>query len=59
MVHGEGGASSADSPFDIDREHAALAERCKLPNLPEAEPELLRLPEPVQAAVLDWALRPD
>jgi hypothetical protein len=56
MIQGEGGASIDDSPFDIDREHAAFAERVKLPNRPEAEPQVLLLPDPVREAVLRWAL---
>jgi hypothetical protein len=56
MVQGEGGAGSDDSPFDIDRDHRALAERVKEPSRPEASPELLLMPEPVRAAVLGWAL---
>jgi len=56
MIQGDGGASIEDSPFDIDRDHAAFAERVKLPNRPEAEPQLLLLPEPVRDAVLGWAI---
>ena len=56
MIQGEGGESIDDSPFEIDRDHAAFAQRVKLPNRPEAEPQLLLLPEPVRAAVLGWAL---
>ena len=41
-------------PGMIDRDHAAFAERCKLPNRPEAEAQLLLLPEPVRDAVLRW-----
>lgn len=55
MIQGEGGKSSADSPFPIDHDHAAFAERCKLPNRQEAEPQLLLMPEPVRDAVLRWA----
>jgi hypothetical protein len=29
MIQGEGGASIDDSPFQIDRDHAAFAERVK------------------------------
>jgi uncharacterized protein DUF6176 len=54
-IQGERGASIADSPFEIDREHLAFAERCKLPNRPDAEPQLLLMPEPVRDAVLRWA----
>jgi hypothetical protein len=57
MIHGEGGASIQDSPFDIDRDHAAFAERVKLPSGPEAEPQVLLLPDPVREAVLRWAIR--
>jgi hypothetical protein len=57
MIQGDGGASTEDSPFDIDHEHAAFAERVKLPNRPEAEPQLLLLPDPVRDAVLGWAMR--
>jgi hypothetical protein len=53
---GHGGASIDDSAFDIDRDHAAFAERVKLPNRPEAEPQLLLLAEPVRDAVLEWAI---
>jgi hypothetical protein len=56
LVQGEGGASIADSPFDIDREHAAFAERCLLPRGPEADPQLLLLPDPVRDAVLAWTV---
>jgi hypothetical protein len=56
MIQGKGGASIEDSPFEIDREHAAFAERVKLPNRPEAEAELLLLAEPVRDAVLQWAI---
>jgi hypothetical protein len=55
MIHGVGGGSIEDSPFEIDRDHAAFAERVKLPNRPEAEPQLLLLAEPVRDAVLQWA----
>jgi hypothetical protein len=57
MLQGEGGATIEDSPFDIDREHAAFAERVKLPNEPEAEPQLVLLAGPVREAVLAWAMR--
>jgi nuclear transport factor 2 (NTF2) superfamily protein len=57
MVQGEGGASIDESPFAIDRDHAAFAERVKFPNRPEAEPQVLLLAEPVRDAVLRWALR--
>jgi hypothetical protein len=56
MVQGEGGAAIDDSPFEIDREHAAFADRCLLPREPEAEPLLLLLPAPVRDAVVAWAL---
>jgi hypothetical protein len=59
LIEGEGGESIADSPFAIDRDHAAFAERCKLPNEPEMEPQLLLLPEPVREAVLRWAATGD
>jgi hypothetical protein len=53
---GDGGASIEDSPFEIDRDHAAFAERVKLPNRREAEPQLLLLADPVHDAVLRWAI---
>jgi hypothetical protein len=56
MVQGEGGASITDSPFDIDREHAAFAQRVKFPNRPEARAELLAMSDPVRDAVLRWCL---
>jgi hypothetical protein len=56
MLQGAGGASTEDSPFEIDRAHRAFAERVKLPNRPEAEPRLLLLPEPVRDAVMRWAV---
>jgi hypothetical protein len=56
MIQGAGGASIKDSPFEIDRDHAAFAERVKLPNRTEAEPLLLLLAEPVRDAVLRWAI---
>jgi hypothetical protein len=56
MIQGEGGASIEDSPFEVDRDHAAFAERVKHPNRPEAEPQLLLLAEPVRDAVLRWAI---
>jgi hypothetical protein len=56
MIQGEGGASIEDSPFEVDRDHAAFAERVKHPNRPEAEPQLLLLAEPVHDAVLRWAI---
>jgi hypothetical protein len=56
MIQGEGGAAIDDSPFEIDREHAAFAERCLLPREPEAEPLVLLLPQPVRDAVLAWAV---
>jgi hypothetical protein len=56
MIQGEGGASIEDSPFEIDRDHAAFAACVKMPNRPEAEPQLLLLPEPVRDAVLRWAI---
>jgi hypothetical protein len=56
MIQGDGGESIEDSPFEIDRDHAAFAERVKLPSLPEAEPQLLLLAEPVRHAVLRWAI---
>lgn len=55
MLHGEGSESIADSPFAIDHDHAAFAERCKLASRPEAEPQLLLMAEPVRDAVLRWA----
>jgi hypothetical protein len=58
IIQGDDGASIEDSPFEIDRDHAAFAERVKLPNRPEAEPQLLLLAEPVRHAVLQWA-KPD
>jgi hypothetical protein len=56
MIQGEGGAAIDDSPFAIDREHAAFAGRCLLPREPEAEPLVLLLPAPVREAVLASAL---
>ena len=56
MVQGDGGASIDDSPFPIDRDHAAFAERVRLPDRREAEPQALLLPGPVRDAVLRWAL---
>ena len=56
MVHGEQGESIGDSPFEIDRDHLAFAERVKLPNRPEAEPQVLLMAVPVRDAVLRWAL---
>ena len=55
MLQGEGGSAVADSPFAIDREHLAFAERVKEPGQVELEPQVLLLPEPVRAAVLAWA----
>jgi hypothetical protein len=55
LLQGDGGASIEDSPFEIDHDHAAFAERVKLPNRPEAEPQLLLFPDPVRDAVLRWA----
>ena len=57
MIQSEGGASIEDSPFQIDRDHAAFAGRVKLPNRPEAEPQLLLLAGPVRDAVLAWTMR--
>ena len=54
MLQGEGGESIGDSPFAIDHDHVAFAERVKLPNRPEAEPQLLLLAAPVRDAVLRW-----
>ncbi len=59
MVHGEGGATTEGSPFEIDADHAAFAERCVFPGAPEAEPQLLLLPAPVRGAVLRWAGLPE
>ena len=59
MVQGDQGESIDDSPFEIDRDHRAFAERVKLPNRPEAEPQALLMPAPVRAAVLRWALDAD
>lgn len=56
MVQGEGGASIERSPFEIDRDHAAFAQRVKPPNRAEAEPKLLLLAEPVRDAVLRWSI---
>ncbi len=56
LVHGEGGEAIDDSPFEIDRDHLAFAERVKLPNAPEGEPQLLLMPAPVKQAVLSWAV---
>jgi hypothetical protein len=56
LIHGEGGSSIEDSPFEIDRDHAAFASRVKQPNRPEAEPQLLLLADPVRDAVLRWAI---
>ena len=56
MLQGEAGASIEDSPFQIDRDHADFADRVKLPNRPEAEPQLLLLAEPVREAVLRWTM---
>ena len=58
MVHGEQGESIDDSPFEIDRDHLAFAERVKLPSQPEAEPQVLLMPGPVRDAVVRWALAP-
>ena len=59
MIQGEGGASIEESPFEIDADHAAFAERCVIPGAPEAEPQLLLLPAPVRGAVLRWAGLPE
>lgn len=59
MIQGEGGAAIDDSPFEIDAEHAAFAERCTLPGGEEAEPQVLLLPAPVRSAVLRWAGVPE
>jgi hypothetical protein len=56
MVQGERGGSIGDSPFEIDAEHVGFIERCVLPGGPEAEPQLLLLPDPVREAVMRWAL---
>lgn len=56
MLQGDDGESIEDSPFDIDRDHLAFAERVKGPNRPEAEPQVLLMPKSVRAAVLRWAL---
>jgi hypothetical protein len=55
MIEGEGGESIADSPFEIDRDHAAFVTRCTLPNRRELEPQLLLMPQPVRDAVQRWA----
>lgn len=57
MIQGDHGASAADSPFPIDRDHADFAHRCRETPWLEAEPQVLLLPAPVRAAILDWALR--
>jgi hypothetical protein len=57
MIQGDGGASIDDSPFEIDRDHAAFADRVKLPNRLDAEPQLLLLADPVREAVLRWAIQ--
>ena len=56
LIQGAEGASIDDSPFEIDRDHLAFAERVKMPNRPEAEPQALLMPVPVRDAVLRWAL---
>ena len=56
MLQGEAGAAIEDSPFQFDRDHADFADRVKLPNRPEAEPQLLLLAEPVREAVLRWTM---
>ncbi len=56
LIQGDGGASIADSPFPIDRDHAAFGQRCLLPGRPEAEPQVMLMPALVRDAVLGWAL---
>jgi hypothetical protein len=56
MVQGAAGESTDDSPFEIDRDHLAFAERVKMPNRPEAEPQVLLMPAPIRDAVLRWTL---
>jgi hypothetical protein len=55
MIQGEGGASIDNSPFAIDRDHAAFAARCKERRWREADVELLLAPAPVRAALLQAA----
>jgi hypothetical protein len=56
MIQGDHGESIDDSPFAIDRDHRAFAERVKEPNRPDAEPQALLMPAPVRDAVLRWSL---
>lgn len=55
-VRGEGGAG-LDASVPIDRDHIEIGDRVRLPGWVEAEPQLVLMPAPVRAAVLDWALR--
>ena len=50
-VQGDGGAP-LDERNAIDRDHVAMAKRCKPPGWIEATPQLLLLPDPVRRAVL-------
>ena len=56
-LKGDGGGSLEDSPFPIDADHVAQGMRTKAPGWMEAEPQVVFLPAPVQAAVMAWALR--
>jgi hypothetical protein len=57
-VAGQGG-DGLDLTIPIDRDHHEIGSRVKEPGWVEAEPQLLLLPAPVHAAVLQWALRSD
>ena len=55
---GDGG-DGHDLTIPIDHDHNEIGSRVKEPGWVEAEPQLLLLPAPVRAAVMQWALRPD
>jgi hypothetical protein len=56
-VAGHGG-EGLDLTIPIDRDHNEIGGRVKEPGWVEAEPQVLLLPAPVRAAVMQWALRP-
>jgi hypothetical protein len=58
-IRGEGGAELQSSTHRIDLDHQAQSLRTKEPGWVEADPQVLMLPDPVRAAILAWALRPD
>ena len=55
-IFGEGGGG-LDLSNSLDNDHAEMSRRVKQPGWTEAEPQMLIMPEPVRAAVLQWALR--